>query len=105
MKVLINSGVGCFGLSFEAMEILYKNQIKGIYKQNDDIYWIDHLEFKRNDQKAIELIEQIGLQRACGDFCKLEIVSIPDDVKRWEIVTDDSGNENIVYGDYYWYGE
>lgn len=106
MKIVINVGVGIFSLNSELLKILYENNIKGIYKlDNKDFYWIDHSEFRRDDQKAINLIEQFGVEQASGDFCVVEIVSIPDDIKRWDLVICEEGYENIVYGDYKWYGE
>ena len=105
MKVIINRCHGGFGLSHEAM-LLYA-KLKGIdlkwtkdsicYKYSitdngvDDIFYPYHEEF-RSDEALVQVVETLG-ERASGEFSKLVVVEIPDDVQ-WEI-SDYEGFETI----------
>lgn len=76
MKIVINTCYGGFGLSKEAKD-LYK-QLKNVkvdYFHSGDI--------ERNDPLLIEIIEKLG-EDANGEYSKLKIVEIPDDVE-WQI--------------------
>lgn len=85
MKIVINRCFGGFGLSEEALEE-YKTR-KSI---GEDIWSWD---IDRNDPVLIDIVESMD-KRANGDFAKLEIVEIPDDVE-WQIKEHD-GLEHIA---------
>lgn len=110
MKILINTVIGGFGFSDEALQLMHDAGIKGIEKTNTpgvdekhQMIWCDPFTFERTDLAAIEIVERIGSERASGEYCILEVAEIPDDVKRWDIFTHDSGYEDLIYGDYKWY--
>lgn len=76
MKVVINTCYGGFGLSKEA---------KDLYKQKKNIN-IDHFhsaDIPRNDPLLIEIVELLG-SKANGEYAKLKIVTIPDNIQ-WQI--------------------
>lgn len=81
MKIVINAKYGGFSLS-EAALTLYKAK-KNITE--DDFYYFD---IERNDPLLIEIIEKLG-DDANGEYSKLKIVEIPDDIKCWEIAEYD----------------
>ena len=68
MKIVINKRYGGFGLSKEAYEYL-------------GLAWDGH--GNRADHKLVECVETLG-DIANGQFAKLKVVEIPDDVE-WEI--------------------
>ena len=75
MKIVINKCYGGFGLSKEAYEYL-------------GLAWDGHgYEYRyhgnRADHKLVECVETLG-DIANGQFAKLKVVEIPDDVE-WEI--------------------
>lgn len=86
-KVVINVDYGGFGLSEEAKE-LYA-QRKGI---DVNSVWLD--DFSRDDADLIEIVEQLGVQKAGSRYSALKIVEIPSDVE-W-IIQDYDGCEWIA---------
>lgn len=46
-------------------------------------YYFSYYDIERNDQKLVQVVEELG-ENANGDYSKLEVVEIPDDVS-WEI--------------------
>ena len=83
MKIVINKCFGGFGLSEKAREIL------GIDNSFDE-YQID-----RNDPKLIEVVETLG-DEANGNYARLRVVNIPDDVTDWELDEYD-GAEKVLF--------
>jgi len=81
-KVVINKCFGGFGLSKEALSLLGQ--------ESDSFYWRDD---KRTDSLLVEVVEELG-ERAFGDYARLKVVEIPEDVK-WSISEND-GNEWIA---------
>ena len=75
-KIVINTCYGGFGLSEEAFAQF--REIKGLGVQYD----FDG-DIPRDDPVLIQIVEQLG-QRSHGDYAKLKVVEIPDDVK-WHI--------------------
>ncbi len=86
MKIAINKCHGGFGLSKKAYEFL------GM-KWDGDGFDFNNWD-KRNDPKLIECIEALGSKVASGEFAKIKIVEIPDDVS-WEI-EEHHGFERVV---------
>lgn len=108
MKVVINSCYGGFGLSDEAMVCYF--DLKGWDIEIEDTgcslgryaYYVldgDTREYfcssdiDRSDKILVEVVELLG-EKANGDFSKLKIVDIPDDIE-WDIVEYD-GREHIA---------
>lgn len=91
MEVVINRCFGGFSLSQEAYEYL------GIPW---DGYGFEYRDYDlRTEKELIECVRTLG-ERANGDFAKLKIVSIPDDVK-WYI-EDYDGKETVEEEHRYW---
>ena len=85
MKIVINTCYGGFTLSKEAYDFLGLDYDDREYDYEDD--------FNRDDPRLIECVELLG-GAAAGNFAKLKIVEIPDDVK-WRIEEYD-GKEKVV---------
>lgn len=77
MKVAINTCHGMFNLSPQAVE-LYRKKTNLFCCKIDTYFYND-----RANKNLIEVIEELG-DDADGDFAKLKIVEVPDDVK-WHI--------------------
>lgn len=86
MKVLINDCYGGFGISLEAellylqkkeisYELLEENFGKGKYLINGEE---NYLHLSRTDEVLIEVVEEIGSDRASGIHAELSIEEIPD---------------------------
>ncbi len=105
MKILINVSPGGFGLADLVLNQMYTAGVIGVVdisKTNQNDYWLDVLVFDRSDSVAIDIVERVGLEAAAGLYCTLKIVTIPDDVQKWEVYTSELGMERILYGDYEW---
>jgi len=105
-KVVINTDYGGFGLSPEAVELLF--QIKGwhlirqdtdtgfthFYKDeiSNDNYFMER-DLERNDLDLVKVVEKLGA-RANGHYSALKVVEIPRGVV-WEIVEYD-GMEHVA---------
>ena len=74
MKIVINNRYGGFELSKEALALF--NERSGAVVTYD-------FNIKRNDPILVEIVEQLG-EAADGDYAKLKVVDIPDDVP-WTI--------------------
>jgi hypothetical protein len=81
MKVVINECHGGFDLSPEAM-YLYRERAN---VPIDFPLYAWHI--PRNDENLIGVIEELG-ETSWGQFAKLKLVEIPDDVE-WEIAEYD----------------
>lgn len=105
MKIVINACYGGFGLSHEA--VLRYAEIKGInlvwkqerwmkhyYKDSvsDDNYFSE-MDIPRDDPALVQVVEEMGAA-ADGQYAKLKIVDVPDDVQ-WHIAEYD-GNEHVA---------
>jgi hypothetical protein len=86
MKVLVNDCYGGFGISLEAellylkkkeisYELLEENFGKGKYLINGEE---NYLHLSRTDEVLIEVVEEIGSERASGIHAELSIAEIPD---------------------------
>ena len=104
-KVVINRCFGGFGLSEEAFELLLtkkgiefeKCPAKFSIRSKEHDYWrkghvgeekkyLTHYEFteNRSDPDLIQIIEQLGVDKAGSWSAELKIVEVPDDVK-WHV--------------------
>lgn len=83
MKVVINTCFGGFGLS-EAAEAECERR-----------FGKSSHELGRNHEGLISLIEEIGLEEAAGDYAKLKILNIPDDVLDAFEIEDYDGMESV----------
>jgi len=77
MKIVINTCHGGFDLSAEAMYL---------YRERANVP--DHIplyawDIPRNDENLVSVVEELG-EESWGQFAKLKVVEIPDDVE-WEI--------------------
>ena len=82
-RIVINRCYGGFGLSDEAMELIY-----GIDFRNYSEY-----DVARDDPRLVQAVGFLG-PRANGDFAELRVVEIPDDVK-W-VIKEYDGMEHIA---------
>jgi len=98
MKVVINKCYGGFGLSKEACEEYAKVRGLSLGEWNETWGHYEHGEFydreiERNDPALIDIVERLG-EKANGNYAKLTIVEIPDNVD-WCIEEYD-GNEWVA---------
>ena len=75
-RILLNRSYGGFNLSDEAKR-LYKEATKDVSRGK---HWYINDDVARDDPILIGIVDDIGLNRAGGNFCRLEFVEIPDDV-------------------------
>lgn len=73
MKIVINTCFGGFNISKEA---------KALYETITSIEAFPH-EMQRDDPVLVKIVEDLGAE-ANGDYAKLKVVEIPDDVD-WAI--------------------
>lgn len=73
MKIVINTCFGGFNISKEA---------KALYETITSIEAVSH-EMQRDDPVLVKIVEDLGAE-ANGDYAKLKVVEIPDDVD-WAI--------------------
>ena len=79
-KIVVNRSFGGFGLSDEALVRLGRS----------DAWNID-----RDDPELVKCVEELGAKRASGEFSKLDIVTLSDEVTDWEISEYD-GLEEVI---------
>jgi len=78
-----NSYVKCnYNCSNYFVYCLTKDMGKTIEDYPEDCYF-SYYEIERNDPTLVQVVEELG-ENANGDYSKLEVVEIPDDVS-WEI--------------------
>ena len=128
MKIVINACHGGFGLSHKAVmryfeikgQVVYPEKIslnQDIADDDDSIfsywkYWTSEsadrqqvdsiLEYDilRNDSALVQVVEELG-ESANGQYSKLKVIDIPDDVE-WEIDEYD-GSEWVAEKHRTWY--
>jgi len=111
--IIINEDYGGFGLSDEAIEMLFKLKVWHMVKEDRDsgitIYYrdsidesnyFDEYELERDDKELVEVVKELG-ERANSKYSTLKIISIPDDVK-WHIGEYD-GREHVAEDHRTWY--
>ena len=84
MKIVINACYGDFGLSKEAL---------ALFNERSGTTITYRCSIERNNPILVEIVEQLG-EAADGDFAKLKVVDIPDDVQ-WQVEEYD-GNEWVA---------
>jgi hypothetical protein len=75
-KIVVNRCYGGFNLS-ETAKNMYKQATAGIQRPD---HWHIITDVERDDPFLVQIVEIMGVQEASGDFSKLAIVEIPDDV-------------------------
>jgi hypothetical protein len=101
-EIVINRCYGGFGLSSMALEI-YRAvprvdlEDTGVFNHASDI--------PRDDPILIQTIKTLGLKESAGNFAKLQIIEIPDDVPAdgW-IIQDYDGTEWVAEKHRTWSG-
>ena len=107
MKVVINTKVGGFNLSHEAIVAYWTR--KGHCIEFKPSEWAHHYSYTvdgepiaasdgqipRHDPVLIQVIEEMGDAAAVACYCKLKIVDIPDEVE-YIIVDEYDGSEHIA---------
>jgi hypothetical protein len=79
-QIVINQCYGGFNLS-EQVKTLYRQYTADIPRP---AHWYIDADVCRDDECLLRIIKDVGLDAAGGQFSKLKIVEIPDDVD-WEI--------------------
>ena len=111
-KVVINTRYqGHFELSIEALT-LYAQRKGGVLKRvKQNGYTHNLIELpdgrmytptfhdlhKRTDADLIAVVEELGTEVASNEWCRLEIVTIPDDVTQW-FISEGDGDETVYEG-------
>jgi len=104
-KVVINTRYqGHFELSIEALT-LYAQRKGGVLKvtrRSDYIEFPDGRIFTpkfndRTDADLVAVVEELGTEAASSKWCRLEIVTIPDDVTQW-FISEGDGDETVYEG-------
>lgn len=90
MKVVINAGVGGFGLSSEARELI---GLRGD---------VDCISLNRSDSCLVKVVEELG-DKANDELSSLSVVEIPDGTD-YEIC-EDHGSEWVAEKHRKWYAE
>ena len=83
MKVVINTSFGGFDISKEA---------KALYETITSIEF-DRYEVQRDDPVLVKIVEDLGAE-ANGNYAKLKVVEIPDDVD-W-VIEEYDGKEQVA---------
>ena len=75
-KIVVNRCFGGFNLS-ETAKNMYNQATAGIPRPE---HWHMITDVDRDDPFLVQIVENMGVEAASGDFSKLAIVEIPDDV-------------------------
>ena len=87
MKVVINVRCGGFSLSDTAVRRL--EELSGQVNT-----WIYLMSLSRSDNNLVQVVEELGVRAASGDYAALKIVEIPDNIQ-WYVDMGDDGREEI----------
>ena len=87
VKFCICVKYGGFGLSEEAVQMLMELGVEYLSYNNNSIDF-------RSNPRVIEVIEQLGLDRARGDCCKLKIIEVPKELIKYVTIHEYDGLEN-----------
>ena len=103
MKIVINTCFGGFGLSKEAVTrmadrgcpeaIQHLANVKMWNADEGGTLWHDLSIIPRDDRDLVDAVKHLGVQ-ADGNYARLRIVEIPDDVKFY--IADYDGVEHIA---------
>jgi hypothetical protein len=83
VKIVVNQSHGVFKLSEQAENLLKERN-----------YDNSHAETWRTDPILISVIEELGSEKASGEWARIKIIEIPNDVD-WTI-SDYDGIERVV---------
>jgi hypothetical protein len=115
MRIIVNKRYGGYGFSMQALELLekktgrhsgdliferhYDDPDSGELAYPEDVIWVH--EMSREDSVLLEIIDEIGVIAASGDYALLGTVEIPDgtpysiyEYDGWETVE----SPRVVYG-------
>ena len=100
-KIVINRCFGGFSISQQAKD-MYIEATQTIPKNGN--FFISDI--PRDDPDLIKVIELLGLQKSSGQFAKLRIIEIPDDIPEdgW-MIQDYDGVEWVAETHRTWSGE
>jgi len=101
-EIVINRCFGGFGLSSMALEIY--RAVPRVDLENTRVF--NHAsDIPRDDPILIQTIKTLGLKESAGNFAKLQIIEIPDDVPAdgW-IIQDYDGTEWVAEKHRTWSG-
>lgn len=82
MKLVINVCYGGYGLSEEAEALLGGEE--------------EAYEYERSDEKLIKVVEELGVEKASGDYAELKVVELPENTTDYYINKYD-GLESVLY--------
>jgi hypothetical protein len=92
-EIVLNEKYGGFSLS-DQVQTLYKEATKDVVRPK---YWYIEQDVRRDDQILLKIIREVGLDKSAGNFAKLKIIEIPDDVPEdgW-VIQDYDGIEWVA---------
>ena len=92
-QIVINVRYGGFQLS-DQVKTLYKEATKDVVRPK---HWYINQDVRRDDPVLLQLIREVGLENAAGEYAKLKIIEIPDEVPEdgW-LIMDYDGNEWVA---------
>jgi hypothetical protein len=103
MKVIINRCFGGFSLSPAVMAELglTEEHHRYGYLSADDLFpeeqgYVETL-LVRSHPRLLAAVEKVGIDKAAGDYARLEIVEIPDEAVEYAYVHDYDGSESVVW--------
>lgn len=85
-KIVINRCIGGFGLSKEALDLY--NELAGT-----DYDWYGQIK-SRDCPHLVQVVEQLGSDKASDSYAKLKVVEVPDDIE-W-VIMDYDGSEWVA---------
>lgn len=105
MEILINRDYGGFGLSEEAEKLILKDRGIDVDSLSDEDYselrkevlfdgWNYRKELRTNTD-VLRIVKEIGLKKAAGNYSKLGIAVVPDNV--YFEIEDYDGVEYVQY--------
>jgi len=86
-RIVINRCYGGFGLS----NLAVKRYRELAWIPEEDLFWI--YDIPRNSPLLLQVIDELGVEKASDVFAKLKVIEIPEGVK-WHIA-DYDGMEHI----------
>jgi hypothetical protein len=99
VKIVINTCFGGFSLSDDALEALESGAHPAVLAYIEAVGrgekkdW-HHVEIARDDRMLVNVVENLGSERASGRHASLKVVEIPDGVE-WGIAEYD-GQEHVA---------
>ena len=99
-RIVINTKYGGFSLS-KAAKNMYRELTKHIERPE---HWFINTDVRRDDLFLLKVIDTLGLDSSGGDYARLEVIEIPDDVPEdgW-IIQEYDGVEWVAEKHRTWY--